>query len=112
MDKLVMTILAAVDAYEREQRAAITKARMRLQQRNGLVMTRPDRPPFGYYAEEGRLHRNAAEFQTLERLLELSGEAPSHAEVARRLNAEGLDCRGREWNRPKVRACALRGVLV
>ena len=107
---MVATILAAVDTFAREQQAALTRARMRLQQRNGKLVTRADRPPYGYRAEAGRLVEVEDEQAVLAQLL-AAGEPANHAETARRLNDAGLRNRGKAWDRRAVRRITQRGRL-
>jgi DNA invertase Pin-like site-specific DNA recombinase len=110
--KMVTTILAAVDTFERQQRAALTRARMRGQQRRGKLVTRADRPPYGYRVEAGRLVEHDLELPTLRHLMIAVDEAGgSYAEAARRLHESGSDNRGRKWRRQDVARLYKRGLL-
>jgi len=99
--KLVQTIIGAVHAFDREQRNALTRARMRLHQRGGRAMSH--RPPYGYRREGNRLVPDPEEQPILDLVL---GGA-----TAAELNARGIKKRGRTWRSRDLERIINRGRL-
>jgi len=82
--------------YERALIRARTKAALTVKRARGERFSR--RAPLGYRLEADRLVEDPAERATLERIRLMRAEGTSLAQVALRLNQEGVTCRGGRWH--------------
>src|SRR5262249_15265939 len=94
-----------------QQIAERTSTAMLRHQAKGRRMTRPDRCPYGWRphpAEPDRLMEDADEQTVIRRIWEERRHGRSLREIARRLDAAGIGCRGSRWSRSTVRSVLLR----
>jgi site-specific DNA recombinase len=114
-DVMVRQILAAVAEAEKKITAARTRAAMLHYQRHGRAMSAI--PPYGQARgpdietidANGKVVRRRTwiecpeEQAHVKRILQLAGKQWPPAEIARRLNLDGLPCRGSTWTRRLVK---------
>jgi Recombinase len=80
-------------------------------QAKGRRMTRPDRCPYGWRpdpADDERLVEDADEQAVIARIREERRHGRGLREIARRLDAAGIACRGGRWSHTTVRSVLLR----
>lgn len=99
-DELVRRILQALAEYQRKVMAARTKAAMLRHQAAGRAMG--GCAPLGKRKEGARLVDDGDEARAVERMRQLAGLGLGPRAIARRLQAEGFRCRGREWRHSAV----------
>jgi DNA invertase Pin-like site-specific DNA recombinase len=111
MGRFIFTLFSALAQLEREQIAERTSSAMLRHQAKGRRMTRPDRCPFGWRPDEsdpGRLVEDAAEQDTIARIREERRQGRGIREIARRLDRDGVQCRGTSWSHSTVRSVLRR----
>lgn len=95
-DELLRGILDLFSQYERAIIRARTKAGLRAKQARGERTG--GRAPYGFADSPGELVPDPAEQAVIERIHHLRAERGySYAQVAARLNAEGVPARGKRW---------------
>lgn len=124
MGNLIRQILAAVAEYQKVSNAALTSIRSRRHQSTGRRMCSPDHLPYGWQLDPhgpqivgrdevsrpARMIPNESELAICGRVLELAGQGMGSMKIKRRLEADGIRCRGREsWNRKTIEAIIRRG---
>ncbi len=93
---LMRAIIAAFAAYERALIRSRTKSALAVKRSRGERIS--GRAPFGHsFDADSRVIVNTAEQAIRVRVLELHAGGVSLNEIARRLNAEGVPCRGAQW---------------
>lgn len=115
--KLLSVLLSAVAEYQREVGNRRTSGRMLRRQANGERMGAIC--PFGWEDdpdsernERGRPKRMrlcAEEMAIVADIQQAYGSGAGLREIARSLNARGVNCRGRKWNHVTVSAIVTRG---
>jgi DNA invertase Pin-like site-specific DNA recombinase len=111
MGRFVFILFSALAELEREQVAERTSAAMLRHQAKGRRMTRPDRCPYGWRpdpSDRDRLVEDADEQATIRRIQEERRIGRGLREIARRLGAAGITCRGGRWSHTTVRSILLR----
>lgn len=110
MGRFIFTLFSALGQLEREQIAERTSIAMLRHQANGRRMTRPDRCPYGWRPDDnGGLIEDTEEQATIGRIRRERRKGCGLREIARRLDAEGIDCRGGRWSHTTIRSVLLRG---
>lgn len=98
-EEMTRRILAVVNAYQKKANAALTSARMRAMQANGICV---GGVPYGFRREGERLVEDAAEQAIIARIEKLD-EWMTRGEIHERLNREHLRNRdGKPWTRAGV----------
>jgi len=113
MGRFVFILFSALAELEREQVAERTSTAMLRHQAKGRRMTRPDRCPYGWRpdpADPDRLIEDADEQATIRRIREKHRIGRGLREIARRLDAAGIGCRGGRWSHSTVRSVLLRSL--
>jgi DNA invertase Pin-like site-specific DNA recombinase len=111
MGRFVFILFSAVAQLEREQIAERTSSAMLRLQAKGRRMTRPDRCPYGWRpdpSDAAGLIEDADEQATIRRIREERRIGRGLREIARRLDAAGIACRGGRWSHTTVRSVLLR----
>jgi DNA invertase Pin-like site-specific DNA recombinase len=111
MGRFIFTLFSALAQLEREQIAERTSSAMLRHQSKGRRMTRADRCPFGWRthpAEPNRLMEDADEQRVIVRIREEHKHGRGLREIARRLDAAGISCRGGRWSHTTIRSVLLR----
>jgi DNA invertase Pin-like site-specific DNA recombinase len=111
MGRFIFTLFSALAQLEREQIAERTSTAMLRHQAKGRRMTRPDRCPYGWRpdpADAVLLVEDADEQATIRRIREERRHGRALREIARRLDAAGIGCRGGRWSHTTVRSVLLR----
>jgi len=96
--QLMRTILDAFAQYERSLIRARTKAAMLAKGRRGEYTG--GEAPYGYRAQGANVVKDEDEQRVVKLILWMRGEGP--AEIARKLNAEHVPCRGSVWHAKSV----------
>jgi DNA invertase Pin-like site-specific DNA recombinase len=115
MGRFIFTLFSALAQLEREQIAERTSTAMLRHQAKGRRMTRPDRCPYGWRpdpADPERLVEDADEQAVIVRIRDERRIGRGLREIARRLEAAGVQCRGSRWSHMTVRSVLLRSVQV
>jgi DNA invertase Pin-like site-specific DNA recombinase len=103
----------ALAELEREQVAERTSTAMLRHQAKGRRMTRPDRCPYGWRPDptDGtQLIEDSDEQTTIRRIREERRVGRGLRDIARRLDAAGIHCRGGRWSHTTVRSVLLPSV--
>jgi site-specific DNA recombinase len=111
MGRFIFTLFSALAQLEREQIAERTSTAMLRHQAKGRRMTRPDRCPYGWRpdpVDPARLVEDVEEQTTIRRIREDRRHGRGLREIARRLDAAGIACRGGRWSHTTVRSVLLR----
>ncbi|HTK74017.1 MAG TPA: recombinase family protein [Gemmataceae bacterium] len=111
MGRFVFILFSALAELEREQVAERTSAAMLRHQAKGRRMTRPDRCPYDWRpdpSDADRLVEDADEQTTIRRIREDRRHGRGLREIARRLDAAGVACRGARWSHTTVRSVLRR----
>jgi len=96
-------IFQAQAEYQRRKIRETTSARMRQHQANGRRMSA--RTPYGVVADPARpgmMIEDAEEQANIARILELRRQGLGYREISRKLNEQGITCRGGRWNHVTV----------
>lgn len=100
--RMVTSILASLSQFEREQISERTAAALAYKKAQGEHI---GRVPFGFrVGTDGRLQENAGELATIQRLKRWRRRGASFREIARRLEAQGVESRGAKWSHTGVRS--------
>jgi DNA invertase Pin-like site-specific DNA recombinase len=113
MGRFVFILFSALAELEREQVAERTSTAMLRHQAKGRRMTRPDRCPYGWRHDPSdpvRLVEDGDEQATIARIREERRKGCGLREIARRLDAAGIACRGGQWSHTTVRSVLLRSL--
>jgi DNA invertase Pin-like site-specific DNA recombinase len=113
MGRFVFILFSALAELEREQVAERTSAAMLRHQAKGRRMTRSDRCPYGWRpdaSDPARLVEDVDEQATIRRIREERRVGRGLRDIARRLDAAGMACRGGRWSHTTVRSVLLRSV--
>jgi site-specific DNA recombinase len=113
MGRFVFILFSALAELEREQVAERTSTAMLRHQAKGRRMTRPDRCPYGWRPDPSdpvRLVEDGDEQATIARIREERRKGCGLREIARRLDAAGIACRGGQWSHTTVRSVLLRSL--
>ena len=98
--RLMMNLLAVVSQWEREAIAERTRTALNYKKTSGRVY---GRVPFGYRRNGDRLEPVAKELETVRRMHAWREEGASLREIARRLNAQGVESKhGGAWSHKTV----------
>lgn len=110
MGRFFFRMVASLAELEREQIVERTSdAMQRHQYQGGRRMTRVDRCPWGWRAVNGSgLLPDEAERAIAQRIIALHKEGYNNRAIARRLDAEGIERRGKKW----VGAAGMIGVII
>jgi site-specific DNA recombinase len=111
MGRFIFTPFSALAQLEREPIAERTSTAMPRHQAKGRRMTRPDRCPYGWRPDPSDPHRlveDAEEQAVIRQIREHRRKGCGLREIARRLDATGIACRGGRWSHTTVRSVLLR----
>lgn len=112
-DRLLRTMMTAMDAYTRESNAARTSAAMKAHQKAGRRMS--NIPPYGMMIDPEdpkRLVKCKDEQTAIILVLLRHSQNQSNREIARRLDHTNLPCRGTKWTHGQVGAILRREGVV
>jgi DNA invertase Pin-like site-specific DNA recombinase len=113
MGLFLLTLMASVAELERGQVSERTRDAVRRKQSNGRLMTRPDRPPYGWATDfDGARNKRTGkpvnltqeqnEQQVIAQILESHAKGATCRQIADLLNGIGSTCRGRRWNHQTI----------
>ena len=94
--RMIFTVFAAIGEWERANTAERIRVVMGHMRKEGRLLTRPDRVPFGYQLgkEKGTIDKNPAEQETIEMVMALHEEGANlrHiSKVMRKMEVKGRD---------------------
>src|SRR5262249_33245163 len=111
MVRFVFILFSALAELEREQIAERTSTAMLRHQAKGRRMTRTDRCPYGWRPDPSdpeQLVEDAEEHATIARIRSERRFGRGLREIARRLDAAGIACRGGRWSHTTIRSVLFR----
>lgn len=121
--KMIFRLFAVLAEFERELTVERTTVVMRYHQANGRRMTRADRLPYGWMPdpednarvvvcaeEQATIDRICREYALPQRLRALGAisEVPGYLRIAKKLETDGVTCRGGVWYPSTIRAIVRR----